>query len=128
MVIISLNSKPGHCSSFFAPQFVAKYGTKYDYLNNVHAWTANYNDINNVSNVNGRRDTQGEVIIYRAKITLTSVRGALSRQSCSRPGSRGRTSCSADSGITESISRFFVMGTLRNLVLRGESAGHDRNH
>lgn len=35
-------------------------------------------------------------------------------------------SCSANSGREESISRFFVTGTLRNLVLRGESAGHDR--
>lgn len=59
MVIISLNSKPGHCSSFFVPQFVAKYGTKYDYLNNVYAWTTNYNDINNVSKVSDRKHTTG---------------------------------------------------------------------
>lgn len=35
-------------------------------------------------------------------------------------------SCRANSGREESISGFFVTGTLRNLVLRGESAGHDR--
>ena len=47
----------------FVPQFVAKYGTKYDYLNNVHAWTANYNDINDVSKVSNMK-TQEEVTVY----------------------------------------------------------------
>lgn len=56
----------------FVPQFVAKYGTKYDYLNNVHAWMANYTDINNVSKVSDRRDTRGGQNILN-NITLTSV-------------------------------------------------------
>lgn len=85
---------------------------------------ANYNEINNVSEVSDRRGTTGGQNVSN-KTTLTSVCRALSCQSCSQPGSRGRTS---DSGMDAGISRFFVMETLRNLVLRGESAGHDRNH
>lgn len=42
----------------FVSQFVAKYGTKYDYLKNVHARMANYNGINNISKVSVRKETR----------------------------------------------------------------------
>jgi len=43
----------------FLPQFVAKYGTKSDYFNNLNAWTANYSNANNVSKVSDGNDARG---------------------------------------------------------------------